>query len=144
MGTKRIAFLVTLLVFGLFAIGRLVDPGKTGTADPVAVPANTAPAAVIAEDIVDGRIEAQMFVAADRSYRLDVQFIPSADSPLSVATRPSVSFAMQDEHMDGIDPPLQSVSSGKWRAVGELPKAGMWVVNVGVGDDFAEAEFRVE
>ena len=144
MGTKRITVLVALLLFGLFAIGRLADPGKTGVPDPFPMSGDAVPSAEMAGDIVDGRIEAQMFVAADRSYRLDVQFIPSADSPLSVATRPSVSFAMQDEHMDGIDPPLQTVSSGKWRAVGELPKAGMWVVNVGVGDDFAEAEFRVE
>lgn len=144
MGIKRIAVLVALLVFGLFAIGRLVDPGKTEIPSPAPISGNAVPAAEIAADIVDGRIDAQLFVATDRSYRLEIQFEPASDSPLSAATRPSVSFAMQDEHMDGIAPPLQSVSNGKWRAVGELPKAGKWVVNVGIGENFAETEFQVQ
>lgn len=144
MRTERIVLPVVLLVLALLAVGRLVDPGTSETVGPAAAQGYTTPAAEIAEDIVDGRIEAQMFVAADRSYRLEVQFIPSADSSLPVDTRPSASLAMQDEHMDGMDPPLRSMSSGKWQALGQLPKAGMWVVNVGVGDDFAEAEFKVE
>lgn len=144
MGTKRIAVLVALLVFGLFAIGRLAEPGNTEIPNPAPISGDAVPAAEIAADIVDGRIDAQLFVATDRSYRLEIQFEPASDSPLSAATRPSVAFAMQDEHMDGISPPLQSVSNGKWRAVGELPKAGKWVVNVGIGEDFADTEFQVQ
>ena len=58
--------------------------------------------------------------------------------------RPSVNFAMVDMHKDGIAPPLQLVAAGVWRARVKLPMAGRWVVNIGVGEDFAEVAFDAE
>lgn len=143
MAIRRLILAGVLVLFGWLAVSKLsgpTEPLESAAAQgqgPVAT-------AELAEDIVDGRIAAQLFVAADLSYRLDIQFAPAENSSLSAATRPSVSFAMQEEHMDGIEPPLQLISNGQWRATGQLPKPGKWIVNVGVGDDFAEADFEAK
>lgn len=140
MAIRNLTIASALLVLGLVAFGRLAGgSGETLTSDP-AVPPST-PQAELSEDIVDGHIAAQIFVAADLNYRLDITFAPLPDSPLSTGTRPSVSFAMTDEHMDGVNPPLAFVVDGQWRAIGQLPKPGNWVVSVGLGDDFAEMQF---
>lgn len=100
--------------------------------------------ATLSEVLSDGRIEAQVFALGDQNIQLEIQFSPDADALATAGMRPSVNFAMVDMHMDGIDPPLQLVEAGVWRARFKLPMAGRWVVNIGMGDDFAEVEFDVE
>ena len=58
--------------------------------------------------------------------------------------RPSVNFAMVEMHMDGFDPPMQLIEVGVWRVRFKLPMAGRWVVNIGIGEEFAEVEFNAD
>ena len=46
--------------------------------------------------------------------------------------------------MDGIDPPLQLIEVGVWRVRFKLPMAGRWVVNIGIGEEFAKVEFNAD
>ena len=45
-------------------------------------------------------------------------------------------------HMDGLTPPLELVEAGVWRVNLKLPMAGLWIVNVGFGEEFAEVQFH--
>ena len=59
----------------------------------------------------------------------------------AAAMRPDVNFAMVEMHMDGLTPPLELVEAGVWRVNLKLPMAGLWIVNVGFGEEFAEIQF---
>ena len=100
--------------------------------------------ATLSEVLSDGRIEAQVFALGGSEVQLDIRFTPNADALEAAGMRPSVNFAMVDMHKDGIAPPLQLVAAGVWRARVKLPMAGRWVVNIGVGEDFAEVAFDAE
>ena len=100
--------------------------------------------ATLSEVLSDGRIEAQVFALGGSEVQLDIRFTQNADALEAAGMRPSVNFAMVDMHKDGIAPPLQLVAAGVWRARVKLPMAGRWVVNIGVGEDFAEVAFDAE
>ncbi|WP_054005301.1 hypothetical protein [Cypionkella psychrotolerans] len=102
------------------------------------------PAATLSEQLSEGLIEAQVYVLGDLSYRIDIQFSPEATSTIPASMPPDVIMAMVSMHMDGFDPPLELLGAGMWRTQGKLPMAGDWILNVGYGDDFAEATFNVE
>ena len=72
---------------------------------------------------------------------LEIQFMPDADAVEMAAMRPDVNFAMVEMHMDGLTPPLELVEAGVWRVNLKLPMAGLWIVNVGFGEEFAEIQF---
>lgn len=97
--------------------------------------------ATVSDALSDGLIEAQIFALGDREVLLEIQFSPNADAPKTARMRPVVNFAMVDMHIDGINPPLELVAAGVWRVYLKLPRAGRWLVNIGMGEDFAEAEF---
>ncbi len=138
-------FIAAILAVGfvLFAgafIWATVRPSAQGEA-PAAVPAATA---TLSEVLSDGRIEAQVFALGNRDIQLDLKFLHAADGIETADMRPSVNFAMVQMHMDGIEPPLQPIAAGVWRVRFRLPMAGRWVVNVGMGEEFAEVEFNAD
>ena len=139
MRTRWVALLLAaiLVVFvGVFiwATLRQDAPAQTMTTGGT-------PTAAISETLSDGRIEAQIFALGGRDIRLEIQFAADADAPEIAGLRPTVTFAMVDMHMDGIDPPLERVEAGVWRTRFRLPMAGRWIVSVGFGEEFAEVEF---
>lgn len=142
MRTRVLAILVAvgILVFvGTFIWAALRPPAAVQT--PVA---GAAPTASVSEALSDGRLDVQVFTPGNRDVRLEIQFMPDADAIEAAAMRPAVNFAMVNMHMDGIDPPLQLVETGIWRANLKLPMAGRWIVSVGFGEDFAEVEFDAQ
>ena len=139
MKTRALALVVAIGLFlfvGAFIWAALWPPASVQTATE-----GTVPTVSVSETLSDGRLDVQIFSLGNRDIRLEIQFLPNADAIEMAAMRPDVNFAMVEMHMDGLDPPLQSVDSGIWRATLKLPMAGRWVVNVGFGDDFAEVEF---
>lgn len=142
MITKVLAMALALGVFAL--VGAFIwttvsmpDPRETAADRNV-------PTAEVSEVIPDGRIDVQVYALGNRDVRLEIQFTPDADAVETAAMRPDVNFAMVEMHMDGLDPPLQLVDTGVWRANLTLPMAGRWVVNVGFAEDFAEVEFDAQ
>ncbi|MBA3909944.1 MAG: hypothetical protein C0524_08650 [Rhodobacter sp.] len=131
----------------LIAVGFLVFVGTfiwAALRPPAAELASTegiAPTASVSEALSDGRLDAQIFALGNRNVRLEIQFMPNADAIETDPMRPNVYFAMVGMNMNGFEPPLELVESGVWRANVKLPMAGRWVVNVGIGEDFAEMEF---
>lgn len=112
--------------------------------NPADTPTSAAPTAVVSEALSDGQLDAQIFALGDRNIRLEVQFTPDAAVVEASGSRPIVTFAMADMHMDGIDPPLEPVRPGVWRARFKLPMAGRWIVSVGVGEEFGEVQFDAQ
>ena len=104
-------------------------------------PASNTLTATISEVLSDGRIDAQIFALAGRDIRLEIQFAAVAGAVETVDLQPTVTFAMAEMHMYGIDPPLERVEAGVWRTRFRLPMAGRWIVSVGFGEEFAEVEF---
>lgn len=142
MKTRWVAAFLALgfLVFAGAFIWTAIRP----PADEQQAAAGAGATATLSEVLSDGRIEAQVFALGGSAVQLDIRFTPNADALEAAGMRPSVNFAMVDMHMDGIDPPLQLVEAGAWRARFKLPMAGRWVVNIGMGEDFAEVEFDAE
>ncbi|MGQ0563848.1 MAG: hypothetical protein ACT4OK_02085 [Gemmobacter sp.] len=142
MKTRTLAIIVGMGLFGFIGtfIWMALRPPPAGQTSA----AGTAPTASVSEVLPDGRLDVQVFALGDRDVRLEIQFMPDADATEAAAMRPDVNFAMLEMHMDGIDPPLQLVESGRWRANVNLPMAGRWVVNVGFGEDVAEVEFDAQ
>lgn len=130
LGGAVVAFVVVFIWAGL----RGVEPGQATTG-------LSAPAAIVSDQLSDGRIEAQVYALGNRDVRLEIRFTPNADSALSTEMRPDVNFAMANMHMDGFEPPLELVKAGVWRTSLKLPMAGRWIVNIGFGEEFAEVEF---
>lgn len=139
MQTRVLAILVALGVFGFAGafIWAALRPIGVDTGGPDGVE----PTATTAEVISSGRLEMQVYLLGNLEVRLDIQFASDADAMASAGPRPDVNFAMLDMHMDGIDPPLQLVGSGEWRARLKLPMTGRWVVSAGFGEERAEVEF---
>ena len=102
-----------------------------------------APLGQLSRHLAEGRISASVHAVGSQMARLEIRFLPDGSSAPFGGSRPDVSFAMVQMHMDGIVPPLELVEAGHWRAVVQLPMAGRWVVNVGIDEDFAEVEFDV-
>ena len=102
------------------------------------------PAATLSEQLADGLIEAQVYVLGDLAYRIEIQFSPGSTSTIPSTMPPEVHLTMVSMHMDGFDQPLELVGPGAWRSQGKIPMAGMWIMNVGYGDEFAELLFDAE
>jgi hypothetical protein len=101
-------------------------------------------AATLSEQLSDGLIEAQVYVLGDLAYRIEIQFSPDSTSNIPSTMPPELNLGMELVHMDGFDQPLEMVGNGEWQSQGKVPMAGMWILNVGYGDDFAEVHFAVE
>ena len=128
-----------LALAALFAWGGLRS-GPQSEPDPRA----DQPAATLSEQLADGLIEAQVYVLGDLAYRIEIQFSPGSTSNIPSTMPPDVNFSMVSMHMDGFDQPLELVGPGAWRSKGKIPMAGMWIMNVGYGDEFAEVLFAAE
>lgn len=102
------------------------------------------PAAILSEQLSDGLIEAQIYMTGDLNYRIEIQFSPEATSNIPSTMPPEVVLSMTTMHMDGFDQPLELLGPGEWRSQGKIPMAGMWIMNVGYGDEFAELLFAAE
>lgn len=141
MGTRVIAAILAICIVtfvGIFIWTTVwtIDPRE-------AVSADGSPSTNITEQLSDGQLDVQVYVLGSQEVRLEIQFMPDADALETSGMRPDVSFAMTDMHMDGVAPPIELVGAGVWRAKVKLPMAGRWIVNVGFGEEFAEAEFDV-
>ena len=121
-----------------------MSAGLRGTEPVRSAGDRTGPVAMLSEQLSDGRIEAQVFSPGNRDVRLELQFIPNADSTVPAGMRPEAVFAMENMHMDGFDPPLESIRPGAWISTFKLPMAGRWIVSVGFGEEFAEVEFDAQ
>ena len=99
------------------------------------------PVASVTEVLPEGRFDLQVYALGNLGVRLELQFTPDADALDTAGMRPDVNFAMLEMHRDGIEPPLELVGPGAWRARLTLPMAGRWVVSAGFGEDRAEVEF---
>lgn len=128
-----------LALAALFAWGALRS-GPQSDADKGA----ERPAAILSEQLPDGLIEAQIYMTGDLNYRIEIQFSPEATSNIPSSMPPEVVLSMTTMHMDGFDQPLEPVGPGEWRSQGKIPMAGMWIMNVGYGDEFAEVLFAAE
>lgn len=128
--------LPVLALVGLFVWGGL----RSGPA-PLSESDALIPAAILSEQLSDGMIEAQVYVLGNLGYRIEIQFSPSFTSNISSTMPPEVSLSMESMHMDGLNQPLELVGNGAWQGQGEVPMAGIWIVNVGYGDEFAEVPF---
>ncbi|MDX1331222.1 MAG: hypothetical protein R3317_11445, partial [Burkholderiaceae bacterium] len=84
------------------------------------------------------------YVLGDLAYRIEIQFSPDSTSNIPSTMPPELNLGMELVHMDGFDQPLEMVGNGEWQSQGKVPVAGMWILNVGYGDDFAEVHFAVE
>ena len=128
-----------LTLAALFAWGALRS-GPQSEPDPRA----EQPVAILSEQLSDGLIEAQIYMTGDLNYRIEIQFSPEATSNIPSSMPPDVVLSMTTMHMDGFDQPLELVGPGEWRSQGKIPMAGMWIMNVGNGDEFAEVLFAAE
>lgn len=142
MKTRVLAILVAVGILGF--VGTFIWAALRPPAAVQTSAAGTAPTASVSESLSDGRLDIQVFTLGNRDVRLEIQFMPNADAVEAAAMRPDVNFAMVEMHMDGIDPSLQLVETGIWRANLKLPMAGRWVVSVGFGEDVAEVEFDAQ
>lgn len=134
--------LAILAAFGILVfVGAFIRVTLRLSATAETSDAGDAPTASVTEALSSGRLDVQVFALGNRDIRLEIQFMPDADAIETEGMRPDVNFAMVETHIDGLDPPLQPVASGIWRANLKLPMEGRWVVNVGLGEDFAEIEF---
>jgi len=142
MKTSWIAALhaLALLLFAGMFIWATIRPSAQGEA---AAPVSVA-TATLSEPLSDGRIEAQVFALGNKDVQLEIRFTPDADAIEAAGMRPSVNFAMVEMHMDGFDPPMQLIEVGVWRVRFKLPMAGRWVVNIGIGEEFAKVEFNAD
>ena len=131
------------LVFLAFA-AVFMSAGLRGTEPAQSAGDMSGPAAMLSEQLSDGRIEAQVFSPGNRDIRLEVQFIPNSESTVPAGMQPEVIFVMANKHMDGFDPPLESTGPDAWRSSFKLPMAGRWLVSVGFGEEFAEMEFDAQ
>lgn len=102
------------------------------------------PVASLSETFADGTIEAEIHLGRALTYRIYLSFVRSSGSAISAGARPTLLLTMADMHMDGLEPALEIVGPGEWRASGKLPMAGRWVVSAGFGDEFAEAIVAVK
>lgn len=139
MKIKALALLVALGVFG-FA-GAFISAALRPTPPDTGSGEVGEPTAAVSEAISDGRLDMQVYLLGNLDVRLEIQFAPGAASAASAGMRPEVNLAMLDMHMDGIEPPLQLVSPGQWRARLNVPMAGRWVASAGFGEERAEVEF---
>ena len=130
-----------------FALGILALVGAfvwAAMRPPATVPipsGGVAPTGSVSEMLSDGRLDVQVYTTGSRDVRIEIQFIPDADVVDAASMRPDVNFAMVEMHMDGLTPPLELVEAGVWRVNLKLPMAGLWIVNVGFGEEFAEIQF---
>lgn len=104
----------------------------------------SAQVAELSEELSDGRISAQIRLLGDRNIELEVRFTPNSGAIVANELRPTVSLAMSDMHMDGVEPPLELLGPGRWRSRVRLPMNGKWIASVGIGEEFAEVEFISE
>jgi hypothetical protein len=128
-----------LAVAAIFAWGA-IRPGPQSAAPP----GSEQPAAILSEKLSDGQIDAQIYMTGDLNYRIEIQFSPGPTSNIPSTLPPDVVLSMTTMHMDGFDQPLELVGPGAWRSKGKIPMAGMWIMNVGYGDEFAEVLFAAE
>jgi hypothetical protein len=128
-----------LVLVALFAWGALRSGPEADTDST-----EGQPAAILSEQLSDGLIEAQVYMTGDLNYRIEVQFSPDPTSNIPSTMPPDVVLSMTTMHMDGFDQPLELVGPGAWRSKGKIPMAGMWIMNVGYGDEFAEVLFAAE
>lgn len=139
---KAVCALIGLLILALvapFVWGELrLGPESVSESGP------SIPTATLSEQISDGLIEAQVFVLGNLAYRIEIQFSPGSTSSIPSTMPPEVILSMASMHMDGFDQPLELVGPGAWRSQGKIPMAGMWIMSVGYGDEFAEVLFAAE
>ncbi|WP_156317634.1 hypothetical protein [Cypionkella psychrotolerans] len=95
----------------------------------------------MSEQLTDGLIEAQVYLTGNLGYQINIQFSPVEASTIAATMRPDVNLAMVDMHMDGYTLPLELIGAGAWRSKGKMPMAGLWVMSIGFGDEFAEVTF---
>lgn len=139
MKTRVLAILVALGVLGF--VGAFIWAAMRGPASVQTASDGVAPTASVSEMLSDGRLDVQVYATGNRDVRMEIQFMPDADAVEAVGMRPDVNFAMAEMHMDGFTPPLELVDAGVWRVNLKLPMAGLWIVNVGFGEEFAEIQF---
>ena len=139
MKTRVLAILVALGVLGF--VGAFVWTAMRPPAAVQTASDGNVPTASVSETLSDGRLDVQVYATGNRDVRMDIQFVPDADTTESIDMRPDVNFAMVEMHMDGLTPPLELVEAGVWRVNLKLPMAGLWIVNVGFGEEFAEIQF---
>lgn len=139
MKTRVLAILVALGILGFVGafVWAAMRPPPSG---PISS-GRVAPIASVSETLSDGRLDVQVYATGNRDVRVDIQFMPNADAVETVSMRPDVNFAMVEMHMDGLTPPLELVEAGEWRVNLKLPMVGLWIVNVGFGEEFAEIQF---
>jgi hypothetical protein len=128
-----------LALAALFAWGALRS-GPQSDPDPGA----ERPAAILSEQLTEGLIEAQIYMIGDLNYRIEIQFSPEGTSTIPSSMPPEVVLSMTTMHMDSFDQPLELVGPGAWRSKGKMPMAGMWIMNIGYGEEFAEVLFAAE
>lgn len=139
MKTRVLAFLAALGIAGF--VGMFVWAAFRPAVSPQTIAEGAAPTASVSETLSDGRLDVQVYAIGNRNVRLDIQFKADADAAAMAGMRPDVYVAMVEMKMNEVDPPLQLVEPGVWRADVELPMAGRWVVNVGFSEEFVEVEF---
>jgi hypothetical protein len=131
--------LPTLALAALFAWGALRSEPQSAPD-----PETERPAAILSEQLTEGLIEAQIYMIGDLNYRIEIQFSPEGTSTIPSSMPPEVVLSMTTMHMDSFDQPLELVGPGAWRSKGKMPMAGMWIMNIGYGEEFAEVLFAAE
>lgn len=148
MITRVLAFLAALGIAGF--VGMFVWAAFRPAASLQTSAEGAAPTASVSETLSDGRLDVQVYAIGNRNVRLDIRFVPDSnmanmDGMADMdGLRPDVNFAMVEMHMNEVDPPLQRVEPGVWRAEVELPMAGRYIVSVGFSEEFVEVEFDAE
>ena len=135
-----VLFGLPMLALAALCAWRIVRSGPESEPDPGA----DQPAATLSEQFADGLIEAQVYVLGDLAYRIEIQFSPGSISNIPSSMPPVVNLSMVSMHMDGFDQTLKLVGPGAGRSKGKILMAGMWIINVGYGDEFAEVLFAAE
>ena len=135
---------VLALIFGLGILGfaaAFIWAALRPSAQLQMSASGAGPTAAVSETLADGRIDVTVFDLGNREVRLEIRFTPDADAVETASSRPSVSVSMVGMRMDGLNPPLELIGPGAWRATLQLPMAGRWAASAGFGEDRAEVEF---
>lgn len=139
MAIKILATLFGFLVLGMVALW--AGAGLRGAGHDATDTMTAAPVATVSERLGEGVLEAQVYLTGNLTYRLDIQFTPNDTTTIFSGAPPSAIFDMTSMGTGSFEPPLELVGAGSWRAQGKIPMAGDWLLNVGYGDEFAEAPF---
>ena len=97
----------------------------------------------ISEDLSDGRVDVTIEQVGDLTLVIDVKMAAAESAIDQLQLWPEASLAMAEMHMDGISPMFSSLGAGVWQGKAVLPMSGPWVVSIGFGEEFIEADVDV-